>query len=60
MDARIRRQRTLEAVKRIIIRESLKQPLAVILQDSPYPAGEASRRRIGRIRERESTQGLET
>jgi hypothetical protein len=53
MDARIRRQRTLEAVKRVIIRESLKQPLVVIIQDCLYPAGEA-------IRERESTQGLET
>jgi hypothetical protein len=30
MDAGIRRRRTLEAVKRIIIRESLKQPLVVI------------------------------
>jgi class 3 adenylate cyclase/tetratricopeptide (TPR) repeat protein len=33
MDARIRRKRTLEAVKRIIIRESLKQPLVVIFED---------------------------
>jgi class 3 adenylate cyclase len=33
MDARIKRRRTLEAVKRIIIRESLKQPLVVILED---------------------------
>jgi len=33
MDARIRRLRTLEAVKRIIIRESLKQPLVVIFED---------------------------
>ena len=33
MDARIRRRRTLEAVKRIIIRESLKQPLVVIFED---------------------------
>jgi class 3 adenylate cyclase/tetratricopeptide (TPR) repeat protein len=33
MDAQIRRQRTLEAVKRIIIRESLKQPLVVIFED---------------------------
>ena len=30
---RIRRRRTLEAVKRIIIRESLKQPLVVIFED---------------------------
>jgi class 3 adenylate cyclase len=33
MDAQIRRRRTLEAVKRIIIRESLKQPLVVIFED---------------------------
>src|SRR4029077_9589138 len=33
MDARIRRRRTLEAVKRIIIRESFKQPLVVTFED---------------------------
>ena len=33
MDAEIRRRRTLEAVKRIIIRESLRQPLVVIFED---------------------------
>jgi class 3 adenylate cyclase/tetratricopeptide (TPR) repeat protein len=33
MDAGIRRRRTLEAVKRILIRESLEQPLAVIFED---------------------------
>ena len=33
MDARIRRRRTLEAVKGIIFRESLKQPLVVIFED---------------------------
>jgi class 3 adenylate cyclase/tetratricopeptide (TPR) repeat protein len=33
MDARIRRRRTLEAVKRIITRESLQQPLVVIFED---------------------------
>src|SRR4029077_4885073 len=33
MDAGIRRRRTLEAIKRIIIRESLKQPLVVIFKD---------------------------
>ena len=33
MDARIRRRRTLEAVKRIIIRECLKQPLVLIFED---------------------------
>jgi hypothetical protein len=35
MDARIRRRRTLEAVKRIIIHESLKQPLVVIFEETP-------------------------
>src|SRR6201988_3286091 len=33
MDAQIRRRRTLEALKRISIRESLKQPLVVIFED---------------------------
>src|SRR4029077_8393851 len=33
MDAGIRRRRTLEAVKRIVICESLKQPLVVIFED---------------------------
>jgi predicted ATPase len=33
MDAGIRRRRTLEAIKRVIIRESLKQPLVVIFED---------------------------
>ena len=33
MDAQVRRRRTLEVVKRIIIRESLKQPLVVIFED---------------------------
>ena len=33
MDAQIRRRRTLEAVKRIIIGESLKQPLVVFFED---------------------------
>src|SRR4029077_4429375 len=33
MDAQIRRRRMLEAVKRFIIRESLKQPLVVIFED---------------------------
>ena len=33
MDGRIKRRRTLEALKRIVIRESLKQPLVVILED---------------------------
>ena len=33
MDAQIKRRRMLEAVKRIIIRESLRQPLVVIFED---------------------------
>ncbi len=33
MDPQIRRRRTLEAVKRVVIRESLKQPLVVIFED---------------------------
>jgi predicted ATPase len=33
MDGRIRRERTLDALKRIVIRESLKQPLVVIFED---------------------------
>jgi class 3 adenylate cyclase/tetratricopeptide (TPR) repeat protein len=33
MDAQVKRRRTLEGVKRIIIRESLKQPLVVIFED---------------------------
>jgi class 3 adenylate cyclase len=33
MDPRIKRRRTLEAIKRIILRESWKQPLVVIFED---------------------------
>jgi len=33
MDARIRRRRTQEAIKRILLRESLNQPLMVIFED---------------------------
>jgi predicted ATPase len=33
MDPRIKRQRTLDAIKRIMLRESLKQPLVVIFED---------------------------
>jgi class 3 adenylate cyclase/tetratricopeptide (TPR) repeat protein len=33
MDARVKRQRTLEAVKRILLRESLNQPLMVVFED---------------------------
>jgi class 3 adenylate cyclase/tetratricopeptide (TPR) repeat protein len=40
MDARIRRQRTLEALKRILLRESLNQPLMVIFEDLHWIDGE--------------------
>jgi class 3 adenylate cyclase len=33
MDARIKRQRTLDAIKRIILRDSLRQPVVVIFED---------------------------
>ena len=33
MDAQIKRRRTLEAIKRILLRESLNQPLVVIFED---------------------------
>jgi len=33
MDAQIKRQRTLDAIKRIVMRESLKQPVVVIFED---------------------------
>jgi len=33
MDAQVRRRRTLEAIKRILLRESLNQPLLVIFED---------------------------
>jgi class 3 adenylate cyclase/tetratricopeptide (TPR) repeat protein len=33
MDARIKRQRTLDAIKRLILRDSLRQPLVVIFED---------------------------
>jgi class 3 adenylate cyclase/predicted ATPase len=33
MDARIKRQRTLEAIKRMLLRDSLKQPLILIFED---------------------------
>ena len=33
MDAQVRRRRTHEAIKRILLRESLNQPLMVIVED---------------------------
>src|SRR5216683_3382080 len=40
MDPQIRRRRTLEAIKRIIVRESLNQPLMVIFEDLHWIDGE--------------------
>ena len=55
MDAQIRRRRTLEAIKRILLRESLNQPLIVIFEDlhwidardpgAAQPAGRLDRQR---------------
>src|SRR2546423_15570208 len=33
MDPQVKRRRTLEAIKRVILRESVKQPLVVIFED---------------------------
>ncbi len=33
MDAHVRQRRTLEAIKRILLRESLNQPLIIIFED---------------------------
>src|SRR5216684_2222201 len=40
MDAQIRKRRTLEATKRILLRESLNQPLMVIFEDLHWIDGE--------------------
>ena len=40
MDVRIRRQRTLEALKRILLRESLNQRLMVVFEDLHWIDGE--------------------
>jgi class 3 adenylate cyclase/predicted ATPase len=40
MDPQIRRRRTLEAIKRIMLRESLNQPLKVIFEDLHWIDGE--------------------
>src|SRR5262249_42857295 len=40
MDAQIRRRRTLDAIKRIILRESLNQPVVVIFEDLHWIDGE--------------------
>ena len=40
MDQQIRRRRTLEAIRRIILRESLKQPIVVIFEDLHWIDGE--------------------
>jgi predicted ATPase len=40
MDPQIRRQRTLDAIKRLLVRESLNQPLLVIFEDLHWIDGE--------------------
>src|SRR6266851_6170155 len=40
MDAQIRKRRTLDAIKRILLRESLNQPLMVIFEDLHWIDGE--------------------
>jgi class 3 adenylate cyclase/tetratricopeptide (TPR) repeat protein len=40
MDAQIRRQRTMEAVKRVLVRETLNQPMVVIFEDLHWIDGE--------------------
>ncbi len=40
MDAQIRRRRTMEAVKRVLVRETLNQPLLVIFEDLHWIDGE--------------------
>ncbi|MBI4233204.1 MAG: AAA family ATPase, partial [Chloroflexi bacterium] len=40
MDAQIKRQRTFEAIKRLLLRESLNQPLLVIFEDLHWLDGE--------------------
>jgi predicted ATPase len=40
MDARVRRRRTHEAIKRVILRESLNQPLMLVFEDLHWIDGE--------------------
>jgi predicted ATPase len=40
MDPQVKRQRTLDAIKRIILRESLNQPLVVIFEDLHWIDGQ--------------------
>ena len=40
MDARIRRQRTFEVLKRLLFRESLRQPLVLVFEDLQWADGE--------------------
>jgi class 3 adenylate cyclase/predicted ATPase len=40
MDARIRRRRTFEAIKRLLLRESVRQPLVLVLDDLQWADGE--------------------
>jgi class 3 adenylate cyclase/tetratricopeptide (TPR) repeat protein len=40
MDAQIRRQRTMEAIKRVLVRETLNQPMVVVFEDLHWIDGE--------------------
>jgi class 3 adenylate cyclase len=40
MDAQVKRRRTLEVLKRIVLRESLKQPIVIIFEDLHWIDGE--------------------
>jgi hypothetical protein len=46
MDGNLRKRRTLDAIKRILLRESLNQPLIVIFEDLHWIAARNRRRRI--------------
>jgi class 3 adenylate cyclase/tetratricopeptide (TPR) repeat protein len=41
MDGQLKKRRTLEAIKRILLRESLKQPLMVVFEDLHWMDGES-------------------
>ena len=56
MDAQIKKRRTLDAIKRILLRESLNQPLMVIFEDLHWiderdPGAAEPARRLDRHRE---------
>ncbi len=43
MDAQVRKQRTLNAIKRLLLRESLNQPLMMIFEDLQWIDGETQK-----------------